>query len=442
MLKPVVSHLRKLGLLSNIYLDDLLLLGYSYESCTKNVSITTALLEELGFIINYKKSELTPSQTCSYLGFIYNAKNMIIQLPRKKREKINKIVNLKLHQSIKIRKFAKILGVLVSCCPAVEYGWLYTKASERQKFLALEKNHDNYEKYMVISSEVLDELKWWKRLEKTPMCRIRNCSYDLEIYSDASLTGWGVYCNGQKANGHWKESELSNYINYLELLASYFGLKILAKNHRNAAILLHIDNTTAISYINRMGGVQYENLSKLAKTIWQWCEKREIWIHASYIASKDNVEADTESRKLQENTEIEISNTLFQKIISEFGKPEIDLFASRSNAKCEKYVSWRRDPESVAIDAFTISWEGYYFYAFPPCSLILKVLRKIKNESARGIMVVPEWPAQLWYPMFCSMLSAEPIKVPAKNNLMISSTSMDKFWRKTTLVVGVLSGNL
>jgi hypothetical protein len=45
-----------------------------------------------------------------------------------------------------------------------------------------------------------------------------------------------------------------------------------------------------------MGGIQYPQLHKIAKQIWQWCEKRKIWLFASYIKSKDNKEADKESR--------------------------------------------------------------------------------------------------------------------------------------------------
>ena len=131
-----------------------------------------------------------------------------------------------------------------------------------------------------------------------------------------------------------------------------------------------------------MGGVQFENLSRLAEDIWDWCEKRDIWIFASYISSKDNADADFESRKINENIEFEISQGGFLRIINHFGTPEIDLFATRVNRKCEKFVSWKKDPESIAVGAFTIQWKGHFFYAFPPFSTIPRVLQKIKSECA------------------------------------------------------------
>lgn len=44
-----------------------------------------------------------------------------------------------------------------------------------------------------------------------------------------------------------------------------------------------------------------------------------------------------------------------------WGLPEIDLFATHINAKCKKYISWHRDPDMYAIDAFTTNWETFYF---------------------------------------------------------------------------------
>lgn len=92
--------------------------------------------------------------------------------------------------------------------------------------------------------------------------------------------------------------------------------------------------------------------------------------------------------------EFELSDVAFRKIINKFGYPNIDLFATRINVKCKDYVSWTKDPESIAVDAFTINSNKYFFYAFPPFILITRVLKKIREEKAEGIVVVPQWPAQ------------------------------------------------
>ena len=55
----------------------------------------------------------------------------------------------------------------------------------------------------------------------------------------------------------------------------------------------------------------------------------------------------------------------FQDIISQTFIPEIDLFASKLNAKTAKFVSWNLQPGAVAIDAFSLSWANINCYAFP-----------------------------------------------------------------------------
>lgn len=49
----------------------------------------------------------------------------------------------------------------------------------------------------------------------------------------------------------------------------------------------------------------------------------------------------------------------FQDIIHLWGYPEIDLFASRINIKCDRYCSWHRDPEAFRVDAFTLEWTNF-----------------------------------------------------------------------------------
>lgn len=270
---------------------------------------------------------------------------------------------------------------------------------------------------------------------------IRSNKYTLEIFSDASLTGWGIYCKGKRAHGFWNAVERESHINLLELKAAFIGLKCFARELQDKEILLRIDNTTAISYINRMGGVQYVHLNDITREIWQWCERRKLFIFASYIKSKDNKEADRESRRTNIDTEWELSNDAFNKVTNIFGVPEIDMFATRINCKCRKYISWQPDPHAFNIDAFTVDWNPYFFYAFPPFSLILRCLNKIVVDKATGVMIVPYWPSQPWYPLFTSLSRSEPLYLEPNIELLSSPfRTHHPLWRKLTLVASVLSG--
>ena len=80
------------------------------------------------------------------------------------------------------------------------------------------------------------------------------------------------------------------------------------------------------------------------------------------------------------------------------------LFDTRINHQITPYVSYRADPAAFAINAFHMSWQHHLFYASPPFSLI-RVLQKIQEEKATGLLLVPKWPTQLWWPKLMQMFS-------------------------------------
>lgn len=444
ILQPVVTHLRSAGLLSVRYLDDILCLGNSAEDCLENANTTIQCLTRLGFVINYEKSSITPEKTCKFLGFLLDSENMTLKLPDSKRQKLYQhIITMLKTNRIRIREFVRFLGSLTAACPAITYGWLHTKSLERAKYLALFKNNDDYDTFMGVTESLYDDIRWWKNNILVAENPIRNENYCLEIFTDASTTGWGAACSSEKTGGHWTATERTNHINYLELLAVYFGLRSFAENKRNCNILLRVDNTTAISYVNRMGGVQYPHLNQVTRMIWNWCEERKIFIFASYIRSKLNVEADSESRKINVDTEWELCSREFQKIVRVFGESTVDLFASRINAKCCLYVSWKRDPFAYNIDAFTLNWSQFYFYAFPPFALIPKTLNKIISDQATGIVVVPQWPSQPWYPLFKSLCVKNIVTFPPSKYLLSSPfRPTHPLHSHLSLAASVLSGKV
>lgn len=403
------------------------------------------LFEALGFIVNQQKSILKPTRICPFLGFNINSVDMSLELPGEKRESAKTLVEVfSRKKACKIREFARFLGTLVAYSPALEYSSAYLKAFQREIFQALLENGQDYEATMRIPISLREDFDWWKEKLQTGKKSIASPVYVREIFSDASLTGWGAHCNGEGARGFWKESEKTLHINYLELTAAFIALRCFCSDLRGVQVLLRVDNTTAISYINRMGGVQYPGLVSRAKELWKWCEARQIRVFASYIKSASNSDADRESRNENVDTEWELANFAFEKIVRQLGEPAIDLFATRANTKCEVFCAWHRDPEASAIDAFTITWKNKFFYAFPPFAIIPKVLQKIIAEEACGILVVPDWPNQPWYPLFFSRLCERPIYFNPSHDLLLSPcrSLRHPLARNLRLIAGKLSGTL
>lgn len=444
LMKPVIHSLRSKSFLSVIYLDDFLLMGKTKEECTENMKITRKVVERLGLVVNEEKSSFEPSKVVKFLGFEWDSEKMSIRLTIEKKQNISSFALKLCRKSMcKIRDMAQFIGTLVAACPAVPYGLLYTKILEREKYLSLIEHEGNFNEKMIISPAMQTDIQWWIDKILSAENPIRSPNYKIEIFTDASLSGWGASSMGESTHGWWDRQQQESHINYLELLAAFYGLKCFAKDLQSCQILLRIDNTTAIAYINRMGSIQFPKLSSLCREIWQWCERRNLWIFASYIPSRENTIADKESRQLPFETEWELAPWAFNKIISTFDYFEIDLFASNINKKCNRFVSWKKDPDAWAIDAFTINWVNKRFYAFPPFSLVLRTLQKIANDEADGVVVVPFWPTQPWFPLFKKMLVCKPIYLgPHTNLLMCPFREIHPLAQKLTLVVGKVSGRL
>jgi hypothetical protein len=129
-----------------------------------------------------------------------------------------------------------------------------------------------------------------------------------------------------------------------------------------------------------------------------------------------NVTADRKSRVFEDETEWILNNKIFSEFV-EFD-PEVDLFASRLNTQLSRYVSWKPDPEAEAVDALSLHWADIKFYAFPPFCLIGKCLQKVVEDEAEGILIIPKWPTQAWFPKLLNMLVQDPVVLPRTHSLL------------------------
>ena len=114
------------------------------------------------------------------------------------------------------------------------------------------------------------------------------------------------------------------------------------------------------------------------------------------------------SRRLRLTAEWKLNPILFQRIVAVYGMPQIDLFATRANAQLRKFVSWIPDPQSAGIDAFSVQWSDPLSYAFPPFSLIMRCVQRIKNQKGKILLVTPAWRSRPWYPLLFSLLYDQP----------------------------------
>ena len=227
--------------------------------------------------------------------------------------------------------------------------------------------------------------------------------------------GWGALCGNTSTAGFWSLEEKGDHKNFLELKAVLLGLKSLCGALSEKHILVQSDNTTAVAYINAMGGIRSIPCNEMAIMIWDWCLNHNIWLGATHIPGSKNIQADKESRVLKESTEWSLSQEVFNVIQERWGKFDIDLFASRLNFKVPQYVSWRPDPGAQFINAFLMNWKPYYFYPF---SLLATCLQKIEQDQSTGILIVTMWTTQPWFTLLLNLLTDKPLALPQTDSLL------------------------
>ena len=416
IMKPVIASIRERGIRAMIYLDDILILSRSKEESLDNTSFVINLLESLGFTINYIKSCLIPQTTISFLGFIVNSMTMTISVPHEKIERFQSLGKLILDsQNITIRNLARFIGLIVSFFDAFPLGKLHFRMLEIEKTKALQNSNNDFNAHVTLDEHVRSEIQWW--LSKSPeefTSSIQPPPIRVRISTDASKSGWGAFSSDDDSfvQGTWPPKFQDLHINALELVAIQNALLSLCATCVNKHIHVKSDNSTAVSYINRLGGT-VPNLNKISTDIWLWCFESNNWLSASHIAGIDNCTADVLSRR-DVNKELSLVPSVFQLLLDKFQlKPDIDLFASRFNNKLPKYVSWKPDSCATAVDAFSLSWGNLFPYMFPPFCLLSRVLNKVRKDRTQlAIVIAPVWKTQVWFPLALDLLVAPPILLP------------------------------
>ena len=446
LMKPAYSVLRQLGHINSPYIDDSYLQGGSYEECLANVLDTVKMFLSLGFILHPQKSVFIPTQKLVFLGFVLDSVHMKIYLTNEKVDKLKSIcTKLNKAKETTIREVSRALGYMVSSFPGVRYGPLYFCQLEREKTLALRYSKGDYDACMVVSDKAGSELLWWNTHLEASYNIISHGEPTVVMSTNASSTGWGCALHDTSTGGHWTAEEARNHINYLELLAIYLALKSFSSIINGQHVKVMVDNMTALSDVNHMGTSSSEKRNDLAKEIWLWCAQRNIWLTAVHIPGVENVEADKQSRRSHSQLEWTLDRTIFRDCINAAKvEPNIDLFASKINHQLQPYVSWHPDPGAVAIDAFHLSWKQYVPYMFPPFSLISRVLQKIQQEKVQGIIMVPKWPTQTWWPVLVRMLVDNPVLLPKRKKLLFLPSSPEKIhplYPKLELLMCHLSGD-
>ena len=391
----LVKEVKLLALKQDIhlhqYLDDWLIRATSQPEAQENTTKLLSLVRSLGFIVNLKKSELTPQQRFDFIGYHFALDQGLVKPTKDRWSKIQNTFNaIATRSTLSARTLMSIIGLLASTEKTVKLGRIHMRPFQWHL-----KTH--WRAPMPLNSPIpwthrmKQHGEWWLNPQNVLVGEfLHPRDHDILIFTDASNAGWGAHLNHDSVGGLWSQIEKRLHINVLELKAVILALQHFSHQCHKKQVLVASDNTTVVAHINKQGGTHSTELCALMWRLLTWCNKHQITLRARHVPGSLNVIADGLSRRNQiQHTEWSLAPHIFTRISLLWERPQIDLFATNLNTKLPTYVSPIPDPQAWAVDVLNISWKNMIGYAFPPTALLPRVVQKLLSQQCRLILIAP-----------------------------------------------------
>lgn len=412
--KELCRVVRSQGIRLKVYLDDWLLLAQERDFCLQHSKVVLDLCARLGFILNEEKSDLVPAQRFQYLGMTFDTVLWTVAPSPQRIHRLQEaLLRARESHMVTSRSLASILGSMESMALLLPLGRLHKRSVQRLFLSGWLKVHKNWNRVITLGKE-FDEatVQWLDQKWLSQGVPITLPQPQEILFTDASNVGWGAHMGTLTAAGQWPAALVGQHINMLELEAVWLALQQFQDSVQGKHVMVNTDNTSVAFYINKQGGAHSFSLSLRAEQLLLWCQDREIVLTARYLPGKLNILADSLSRAhMILPSEWTLAHNVLQPIWDQWGRPHVDLFATRFSKRLPIYVSPVPDPEAWAVDALSIPWSSLLAYAFPPFPILGKVIRKAREDQATLILVAPLWEAQTWFPDLLHLSHLDPIQL-------------------------------
>lgn len=419
---PVMKRLRESGIRIVVYLDDLLILAQSAEEAAQHRDLTLRLLMSLGWLINGKKSVLTPAQRMTYLGVEIDSNNMTFSLGedklRKLRDATLEMLQKNRQRQLTLRQAAKVLGSMTAAAQGIELARL----EERPLLIQVQERlaaGAAWDEVIILDASTVQACAWWMgEFREWNGVRIIEASHETHVLTtDASESGYGVTIaainNTLDARTQWclPQHQVHRSSNWRELSAISFALQRHGPALQGATIKIRSDNATSLACIRNQGSRSAE-LTEVAAKILRSAASWRIRFILAFIPGVRNTTADNLSRWFRSDLYgYQINPIAFEAIQHRWGPLSIDLFASDANRLLPRFFTWGYSEEAEGIDAFQQRWPAQA-WAHPPMALIPRVLQKVQRDGVqRLVLLAPDWPTKAWWPVLQQLKIAEPLRL-------------------------------
>ena len=406
-LRPVIQSLRQQGLRVMTYVDDFLLCA-RLEDIDHHKTLLLDTLTRLGWQINFQKSVLKPQQSIPYLGYIITSSSPqgpYVQVSPTRIRKLRKdILRALKSKCLTARALAKVAGQCISMTLAIVPGKLMVRNIYR-----LLSQRESWSDRLQFDPGTVSDLQWWlEALETWNYQTTVHKEIDVQMWTDASQTGWGAVCLGECAAGWWNHRLSRAPSNYRELMAVLLALKSFKGLLTNKKVQVMSDNVTTVAYLNRrplQGTIRPCNghLGRSGAPAGNTDCKTSPWKdkRGSRLVIKDN----SQVRMASPSCLIPATGTLL-------GAPHsgpICIYAKHATAKLQQ-LSQR--PTCKWSGCVRSELEESEQLCQPAISTPPQGLDLVRAQKVWATVIAPWWPAQTWAQDLIKLSVTPPIALP------------------------------
>ncbi|KAK3108944.1 hypothetical protein FSP39_019460 [Pinctada imbricata] len=416
VMRTVVKYWRNDGLKIIMYLDDGLG-GASTQNDAWQVSKRIRVdLEALGFLIADDKSAWEPSQHVSWLGLLWNLNTGEVKISQARIDRLLISLSLLITQVsssadtlVSVRRLAAIAGQVISM--QVAFGSV-VRMRTRYIFMCI-NSRASWNAPVILDIRALNELRFWQdnclllNGQKLDCLSNETCSSDVTVFSDASHTGYGGYIvdkPGSDVIGTWSSIESLESSTWRELVALSRVYNSLADSLEGQTIKWFTDSQN-VARIMKVGSSK-STLQDIAMNVVSRCEEKSVSISTCWVPRAENKRADLLSRSC-DSDDWKVTPLSFVTLDNLWGPHTVDRFATDYNTKCTRFNSRWWCPGTEQVDAFKCSWEGENNWLVPPPRFVCATVAKLKQEHAKGTLVVPRWTSAPFWPILLNYENCE-----------------------------------
>ncbi len=438
LFKPIKAFLSEKGIRHTIFIDDGRVVAPTKEQLKKDFETTLQTLKKAGWIIEQSKTDKVDggAQIKEYLGFVIDTSQMLVGLTKEKEQGLRKAISEVLQfkkRRISAKVLAKCLGKMISAEPGLG---AFPLVMARKAYADLEAavEQSGWRSSLNLSEEAINSLEEFiNRIDefnfspiKTPATAVSVISIigppseylkiktipnhhterQSEIWcgdaSDFAVCAYTIKASQEVFFiGKLSEEEQQLSSGHRELLTVKYALSDKIKNAdtwaNNTTIYWLTDSSNLVTFLTKGSSrarIQTDVLEVLALT--KRLNIRIIPIHL--LRSDPRIQVADDGSKFPDSDDWSIDSQTFDKLQASIGKFTIDIFADNKNTKTKRFFSNFWCIGTLAVDAFTASWDGEVAWICPPVSQIIPTIQKIRATNGSGLLITPKWSTARFWP--------------------------------------------